>query len=142
NTLRECWTGVLIFLLPTARLKEVVKPPNSFVRLCGFLFPYRRLFFDATLAAVLMTLLSLSTSFFIQTLVAFVFVLRRRPALNWLSLGMLAVLFARTAFQGLRTYLLARLSLRIDAATVLGFHRHLIGLPLAFFFKRKTGEIL
>jgi ATP-binding cassette subfamily B protein len=139
---RECWTGVLVFLLPTSRLKCLVNRPNSFFRLCGFLLPHRRLFLDALLAAVLMTLLNLSTSFFIQSLVDFVFVLGRKPALNWLTLGMLAMLLARTVFQGLRTYLLAHLSLRIDAETVLGFHRHLIGLPPAFFIKRKTGEIL
>jgi ABC-type bacteriocin/lantibiotic exporter with double-glycine peptidase domain len=139
---RECWTGVLVLLSPAPRLKEHLNQPRSFVRLCRFLLPHRRLFLDALLAAVLMTLLSLSTSFFIQALVDFVFVLGRKPALNWLSLGMLAVLFARTVFQGLRTYLLAHLSLRIDADTVLGFHRHLLELPLAFFLRRKTGEIL
>jgi len=142
DAFRERWTGVLLILMPTSRLKDVVNRPNSFLRLCGFLLPHRRLFLDALLAAVLMTLLNLSTSFFIQSLVDFVFVLGRRPALNWLILGMLAVLFARTVFQGLRTYLLAHLSLRIDAETVLGFHRHLIELPPAFFLKRRTGEIL
>jgi len=139
---REYWTGVLLLLTPTARLQEYINSPGSFLRLCGVLLPHRRLFLDALLAAVLMTLLSLTTSFFIQALVDFVFVLGRKPALNWLTLGMLVVLFARTAFQAMRAYLLAHLSLRIDAETVMGFHRHLLGLPLAFFLRRRTGEIL
>jgi ATP-binding cassette subfamily B protein len=89
-----------------------------------------------------MTVLGLASSLFIQALVDFVFVLGRTPTLNWLSLGMLFVIFSRVAFLGLRTYLLAYLSQRIDADTVLGYHRHLLGLPLAFFTSRRTGEIL
>ena len=95
-----------------------------------------------SLAAVLMTILGLTSSFFIQALVDFVFVLGRKPALNWLGLGMLLVTLARAGFLALRSYLLAHLSQRIDAETVLGYHRHLLGLPLSFFSTRRTGEIL
>src|SRR5437764_15289268 len=55
---------------------------------------------------------------------------------------MLHVMQARVSFLGLRSYLLAHLSQRIDAETVLGYHRHLLGLPLTFFSTRRTGEIL
>ncbi len=136
------WTGVLLLLTETPNLRDVVRSQPSFARLCSLLLPHRRLFLDVLLAAVLMTILGLASSFFIQALVDFVFVLGRKPALNWLGLGMLIVLLARTAFQALRTYLLAHLSQRIDADTVLGYHRHLLGLPLTFFAARQTGEIL
>ena len=136
------WTGVLLLLSPSPALRANVQSPSSFARLVRLLHPHRRLFMDALLAAVLMTLLALTSSFFIQALVDFVFVLGRKPTLNLLTLGMLLVLCARTAFQALRTYLLAHLSLRVDAETVLGFHRHLLGLPLPFFLRRKAGEIL
>ena len=136
------WTGVLLLLAPSAGLRSNINSSSSFSRLVRLLTPHRRLFLDALLAAVLMTVLSLTSSFFIQALVDFVFVLGRQPALNLLTLGMLLILSARTAFQALRTYLLAHLSLRIDAETGLGFHRHLLGLPLTFFLRRKTGEIL
>jgi ABC-type bacteriocin/lantibiotic exporter with double-glycine peptidase domain len=56
--------------------------------------PHRRLILDAFIAAVLLTILSL-TSFFIQVLVDSVFVLGRKSALNWLGLGMLLVTLAR-----------------------------------------------
>ncbi len=136
------WSGVLILVAPAPGLRERMSSPSSFSRLSRLLLPHHRLFLDALLAAVLMTILSLTSSFFIQALVDFVFVLGRKSALNLLTLGMLLILFARTAFQGLRTYLLAHLSLRIDAEMVLGFHRHLLGLPLPFFIKRKSGEVL
>lgn len=136
------WTGVLLLLTPTVRLRDIIQLKSSFSRLCSLLLPHRRLFLDALLAAVLMTILGLTSSFFIQALVDFVFVLGRKPALNWLGLGMLLVSLSRAGFLGLRSYLLAHLSQRIDAETVPGFHRHLLGLPLTFFSSRRTGEIL
>lgn len=74
--------------------------------------PYHHLFLDALIAAVLMMVLGLTCSFFIQALVDFVFVLGRKPSS--------------------KSYLLARLNQRIDADTVSGRHRHLLGLPLTF----------
>lgn len=136
------WTGVLLLLTPSARLRDTVKSDSDFSRLYLLLLPHSRLFLDALFAAVLMTILGLTSSFFIQALVDVVFVLGRKPALNWLGLGMLLVTLARAVFQGLRSCLLARLSQRIDAETVLGYHRHLLGLPLAFFLSRRKGEIL
>jgi ATP-binding cassette, subfamily C, bacteriocin exporter len=136
------WSGVLLLMTPTARLNDLTNSRSSFRRLFSVLLPHYRLFLDALIAAVLMTILGLTSSFFIQALVDFVFVLGRTPALNWLGLGMLLVTLARAGFLGLRSYLLAHLSQRIDADTVLGYHRHLLGLPLTFFYSRRTGEIL
>jgi len=138
----KSWTGVLLLLAPTPRLRGFIPSKSSFSRLCSLLLPHHRLFLDALLAAVLMTILGLTSSFFIQALVDYVFVLGQKPALNWLGLGMLLVTLARAGFLGLRSYLLAHLSQRIDAETVLGYHRHLLGLPLTFFSTRRSGEIL
>ena len=85
------------------------------------ILPHHRLFLDALVAAVPWTILGLTSSSFIQA-----------PALNWLGLGMLLVTLARAGFLGRRSYLLAHLSRRMSAETVLGYHRHLLGLPLIF----------
>jgi ATP-binding cassette subfamily B protein len=128
------WTGVLLLLTPTPRLcetgKNIILLPNS------------RLFLDALVAAVLMTILALTSSFFIQALVDSVLILGRKPALSWLGLGMLIVSLARVGFLGLRSYLLAHLSHRIEAETLIRYHRHLLELPLTFFSSRRMGEIV
>ncbi len=139
---RRFWTGVLVLISPTPRLREVISAKSSFAQLFSLTLPHRRLFLDAMLAAVLITILGLTSSFFIQALVDYVFVLGQKPALNWLGLGMLLVHLARVGFLALRSHLLAHLSQRIDADTVLGYHRHLLGLPLPFFVSRRMGEIL
>src|SRR5204863_5392129 len=139
---RKNWTGVLLLLTPTPRLGDLVRSKSPLDRLFSLLLPHYRLFLGALTAAVLITILSLTSSFFIQALVDVVFVLERTPPLNWLGLGMLVVTLARASFLELRSYLLAHLSQRIDAETVLNYHRHLLGLPLTFFYSRRTGEIL
>jgi ATP-binding cassette subfamily B protein len=131
-----------LLLAPTDRLNDLVNSRSSIRRLFLLFLPHYHLFLDALIAAVLLTILGLTSSFFIQALVDFVFVLGRTPALNWLGLGMLLVTLARAGFLALRSHLLAHLSKRIDADTVLGYHRHLLGLPLTFFYSRRTGEIL
>ena len=136
------WTGVLLLLTPTPRLGDLARSKSPLDRLFSLLLPHYRLFLGALTAAVLITILSLTSSFFIQALVDVVFVLGRTPPLNWLGLGMLVVTLARAGFLELRSYLLAHLSQRIDAETVLNYHRHLLGLPLTFFYSRRTGEIL
>ncbi len=134
------WTGVLALLKPTPNLRQLGDP--SLGKLWSLLRPHRKLFAHALLAAVLITILGLSSSFFIQILVDVVFVAEREPTLNWLGAGMMLVLLARTGLQAFQTYLLAHLSQRIDTEIALGYHHHLLGLPLDFFWSRRTGEIL
>jgi ATP-binding cassette subfamily B protein len=46
------------------------------------------------------------------------------------------------AFLGLRTHLLTQISQRIDADVVMGYHLHLLGLPLSFFSSRPARDIV
>ncbi len=138
----ENWTGILLLFNKTDRLAGTPDSPSASGRLHSILRRHFHLFLDVLIAAALITILGLASSFFIQAFIDFVFVTRRKPALNWLGLGMLVVLLARSAFQALRTYLLAHLSQRIGADTGMHYYRHLLGLPLTFFASRETGEIL
>jgi ATP-binding cassette subfamily B protein len=138
----KAWTGAMILLRPTVSLRSAAGSKSPFLQLCSYLLPHYPLFLDACLAAVSMTILGLASSYFIQVLVDSVLVQGQTPALNKLALGMLAVTLSRAGFLAVRTRLLAHLSLRIDAETMLGYHRHLLGLPLSFFCSCRTGEIL
>jgi ATP-binding cassette subfamily B protein len=55
---------------------------------------------------------------------------------------MVLVVAFRTLFSGLRQYLLAHLSRRIDLTLVANYTRHLLGLPLSYFEKRQVGDIV
>jgi ABC-type bacteriocin/lantibiotic exporter with double-glycine peptidase domain len=97
------------------------------------LLPQYHLILDALFTAVLLTILGLALSFFIQALVDSFFVPEHQPTSNSLGLGMLPVSLARAGIFAPRSYLSAHLSWRIHAETVNGYHRHTLGLPFTFF---------
>ena len=140
TTFETHWTRTLLLLEPTPDLKSLHGSPLE--TLWGLVRFHRKLFLDALVAGVLITVLTLSSSFFIQVLVDFVIPAGRGATLNWLGVGMLLLLTARAAFLALRGYLLAHLGQRIDAEIVMGYHHHLLGLPRAFFSARRTGEVV
>jgi len=94
--------------------------------------PQHHLILDARVAAVLLTILGLSLSFFIQALVDSFFVLEHQPTSNWLGMGMLPVTLARAGVFVPRSHLSAHLSWRINAEAVNGHHRYPLGLPFTF----------
>jgi ATP-binding cassette, subfamily C, bacteriocin exporter len=138
----KCWTGVLLLLKQTPDLRNSAGTQSRLNRARSLLSCQQHLVLDALSAAVLVTILGLASSFFIQTLVDDVIVLGQTHALNWLGLGMLAVVSTRTAFLGLRTHLLTQISQRIEADVVMRYHVHLLGLPLSFFSSRPARHIV
>jgi ATP-binding cassette, subfamily C, bacteriocin exporter len=61
--------------------------------------------------------------------------------LNALGLGIVLILLFRTLFGVLRQYLVAHVGRKMDLALIVGYARHLLGLPLQFFEMRRGGEI-
>ena len=89
-----------------------------------------------------MTVLGVSTSYFIQHLVDSVLVRHEGRLLNALGVGMVLIVLFRTLFGLLRQYLLAYVGRKVDLALIAGYARHILGLPLRFFEMRQVGEIL
>lgn len=139
------WTGYLLLLTPSeTRSVDLgaygAKSPA--LRLWGLMAGHRGVLVEALACAVLMTLLGLSTSYFVQHLVDSVLVRGDRRLLNALGLGMAAVLVFRAGFGLVRQYLLAYLGRKIDLALMAAYARHTLSLPMSFFETRRVGEIL
>lgn len=135
-----CWTRALLQVEPTPDLQSLASRPLG--GLWPLIRPHRRLFLQAVAAALLATVLGLTLAFFIRVLVDLVIPAGRITMLSWLGAGMALILVFRAGLAGLRGYLLAQLSQRIDADVILGYHHHVLALPLAFFSARRTGEIV
>lgn len=58
------------------------------------------------------------------------------------GLGMLIFMFATLVLEAIRSVILVKLTVLIDASLVLGFFDHLIALPLKFFQLRSSGDII
>jgi len=89
-----------------------------------------------------MTILGISTSYFVQHLVDSVLVRGEHRLLNALAIGMIAVAIFRTLFGVFRGYLLAHIGRVVDLSLLSGYARHILKLPMRFFEMRRVGEIL
>jgi ATP-binding cassette subfamily B protein len=139
------WTGNLLVLIPdpnaagTGSASPPVGPWRRFLRLLPGHSPVLA---EAFCCALLLTLLGVSTSYFIQHLVDSVLVRNDERLLNALGLGMVLIVLFRTLFGMLRQYLLAHVGCKVDLALIAGYTRHILSLPLPFFEMRRVGEIL
>src|SRR5262249_1017437 len=117
-------------------------PVRPWRRLFGLLRAHTPVLVEACICALLMTLLGVATSYFLQHLVDSVLVRYEKRLLNALGIGMVLLLLFRTLFSMLRQYLVAHVSRKVDLTLIAGYARHLLGLPMRFFEMRQVGEIL
>jgi ATP-binding cassette subfamily B protein len=90
---------------------------------------------------VVTTVLGLSTSLYVQKIVDTVIPDGNRPLLNLLALAMLVILAFKTVLGLFQSVLSLRTAQRIDAALILAYYQHLLGLPQTFFDTMRIGEI-
>ncbi|MEO1996873.1 MAG: cysteine peptidase family C39 domain-containing protein [Planctomycetaceae bacterium] len=126
---RQKWTGRLVLL--TREQSAVANSTETAVSPLGRLLRLLRghvpILAQGFLCAILMTVLGLSTSYFVQHLIDSVLVRNEQGLLNALGIGMMLILVFRTAFSMLRQYLLAHVSRKLDLA-IMGCDRHAAGL--------------
>jgi ATP-binding cassette subfamily B protein len=139
------WTGYLLLAVPEPNAGPATRggaPVSPWRRFLRLLSPHTAVLTEAFATAVLMTVLGISTSYFIQHLVDSVLVRHEGRLLNALGIGMVLIALFRTLFGLLRQYLVAHVSRKVDLALIAGYTRHILQLPLRFFELRQVGEIL
>ena len=141
---KQMWTGYLVLLAPDRTgLRRVGREPMSpWRRLLGLLGGHLGLLAEAVFCAILMTVLGLSTSYFVQHLVDSVLVRGEARLLNALGFGMVLVVVFRTLFGMVRQILLNHIARKIDLGLISGYMRHVLALPMSFFDTRRVGEVL
>jgi ATP-binding cassette, subfamily C, bacteriocin exporter len=139
------WTNHLLLIVPghadrgTKRDAVPVSPLWRFARLMA---PHRTVLVEAFICAIVMTVLGVSTSYFIRHLVDSVLAHNDGRLLNALGIGMVLVILFRALFGVARDYLVAHVGRKVDLALVARYARHLQGLPMQFFETRQVGEII
>ncbi len=139
------WTGYVVVLVPdpNARPRPVgAAPVGPFRRFLRLLAPHAPIMLEGVVCALLMTVLGLADSFFVQHLVDSVLVRHEVRLLNALGIGMVLIVVFRVLFGALRQYLLNHVARKIDLGLMSGYGRHILGLPMRFFEMRRVGEIL
>lgn len=135
------WGGVLAILAPGLDFKPATFKKPAIARIWDLIAPQKAVLLQAFAGAVFGTILSLSTSIYVQKIVDNVIVDGNRNLLTLLSAAMLVVLAFRLLISWFQAKLILRSAQQIDAALILGYYRHLLRLPQAFFDTMRVGEI-
>ncbi|NUU65521.1 type I secretion system permease/ATPase [Enterobacteriaceae bacterium BIT-l23] len=100
---------------------------------------YKKLVGEVLMASFFMQILALVSPLFFQVVVDKVLAHQSLSTLDVLALGMLFIALFDVVLGGLRNYLLAHTSQRIDVTLSSLLYKHLLALPLAYFKQRQTG---
>ncbi len=133
------WSGGLIVFTrraatPTGALKFNLR---WFVPV---MWHYRRLFSEVLLASLFLQLFALVTPLFFQVVIDKVLVHRGLTTLDVLVVGLITVTIFEVILGGLRTYVFAHTTSRIDAQLGAKLYAHLLALPVSYFECRPTGQ--
>jgi ATP-binding cassette, subfamily B, bacterial HlyB/CyaB len=101
---------------------------------------YRGALRDVLIASFFIQLMALVTPVFFQVVIDKVLVHQTLGTLDVIAIGLAVVLIWETALSGLRTWLFAHTTNRVDAELSAGMFKHLIALPLSYFESRRVGD--
>jgi len=137
--LMRAWSGRLVLLARRASLGELARRFDVGWFLQA-IHKYRRLLIEVLLASFFLQLFALVTPLFFQVVTDKVLVHRGLTTLDVLVIGLIAVSVFESVLAGLRTYVFAHTTNRIDVELGARLFRHLVALPVAYFEARRTGD--
>ncbi len=133
------WIGNLILVAKRAGFRSDDIPFN----LAWFIpavMKYRRLLGEVLIASLFLQLFALLTPLFTQVVIDKVLVHKGFMTLHVLAVGMVAMALFDAVLSGLRSYLFAHTTNRIDVGLGARLFRHVLALPLAYFETRRVGD--
>ena len=104
------------------------------------LIKYRKPMRDVLLGSFFLQLVGLASPIFFQLVIDKVLVHQSMTTLEVLAIGLATVLIFETVLSGLRNWLFAHTTNRVDAELSAALFRHLIALPLSYFEARRVGD--
>lgn len=137
--LLSLWTGELIFFTSKASyIGDAAK--FDFTWFIPSLVKYRRLFGEVLLISLVLQLIALVTPLFFQVVMDKVLVNHAMKTLNVIAVGLICAMLFEAALSGIRTWVFAHTSSKIDVELGARLFRHLLNLPVAYFQARRVGD--
>ncbi|MEW6248729.1 MAG: type I secretion system permease/ATPase, partial [Nitrospirota bacterium] len=133
------WSGHLLLFTKRAHLR----PQDlkfDFTWFIPAIVKYRCLLGEVLIASFFLQLFGLLTPLFTQVVIDKVLVHKGFTTLHVLAIGMVALALFDATLGGLRTYLFAHTTNRIDVGLGAQLFRHILALPLAYFEARRVGD--
>lgn len=133
------WAGELVLFTMRAhvRLQDL---KFDFTWFLPAIVKYRKFFGEVLVASFFLQLFALLTPLFTQVVIDKVLVHKGFTTLHVLAVGMIALAVFEAILGGLRTYLFAHTTNRIDVSLGAQLFRHVLALPLSYFEARRVGD--
>lgn len=136
------WTGVAIFLAPEPSYKPHKDKKNGLMSFLPLVFRQRSLIFYIVLASLLVTLINIGGSYYLQGILDEYIPNQMKSTLGIISIGLIITYILQQMMSFSRDYLLTVLSQRLSIDVILSYIRHIFELPMSFFATRRTGEVI
>lgn len=137
--LHQRWDGELILFTSRASLAAELGK-FDFTWFIPAVVKYRRLLGEVLVVSLVLQCLALVTPLFFQVVMDKVLVHKGLTTLDVIAIGLGAVILFEVALGGLRSYIFAHTTSRIDVELGARLFRHLLALPLAYFQARRVGD--
>ena len=135
------WTGIALFMVPNEDFEPIKEKKNNLWSLFPYMFKQKRLMINIILAALLMTIISICSSYFVQGIIDTYIPDGTYQTLSILAVGLLIAYIFNSIFSYGQNFLLNVLGQRLSIDLNLQYIRHIFELPMEFFVTRRTGEI-
>lgn len=133
------WSGELIFFTSKATYAgDIAK--FDFSWFIPAVIKYRKLLGEVVLISLVLQLIGLATPMFFQVVMDKVLVNHAMKTLNVIAIGLLCATLFEALLTGIRTYVFAHTSSKIDVELGARLFRHLLSLPIGYFQARRVGD--
>lgn len=133
------WSGELILFTSRASMTgEMAR--FDFSWFIPAIVKYRKLLGEVLLVSFVLNLFALATPLFFQVVMDKVLVHRGLATLDVIAIGLLVVSVFEVVLSGLRSYVFAHTTSRIDVELGARLFNHLLHLPLGYFQARRVGD--
>lgn len=136
------WTGVTIFIAPTPEYVAKKDEKNGLLSLLPLLLKQRGLIFNIVVASLLVTLINILGSYYLQSIIDDYVPNQMKSTLSIISIGLVITYILQQIMSYAQTFLLTIFGQRLSIDVILSYMRHVFELPMNFFTTRRTGEIL
>lgn len=141
--LSKHFTGIALELLPTENFQRKSKQQTiSIAEISGRIIGFRRALAKVILLAIVLEIFAIGSPLFNQFVVDEVIISGDKELLKTLAIGFILLLSTQAAISLARSWFLMRWSIDIGIKLTAKVFAHLIRLPISFFEKRSTGDIV
>jgi ATP-binding cassette, subfamily B, bacterial HlyB/CyaB len=133
------WTGELIFFTSKASFAgDMAK--FDFTWFIPAVVKYRKLLGEVLLISLVLQIIGLVTPMFFQVVMDKVLVNHAMKTLNVIAIGLVCATLFEAILTGIRTYVFAHTSSKIDVELGAKLFKHLLSLPISYFQARRVGD--